>query len=120
MIGSGDNTYYLGLKLFVWKSFADLVKEQFQKVDKKYIQSRGQDYDYDSIMHYSRYQGSIDPGKLPVLVPKKPNIELGQRHEPSPGDIRQINLMYRCNGKYEKKWFTSFICLSIVNGGYYS
>jgi len=65
-------------------------------------------------MHYSRYQGSKEYGKE-VIVPKEPNVEIGQREKPSNDDIRQIKRMYRCNGKYDWQilkiyyWLRSFV-----------
>ncbi|XP_058841275.1 astacin-like metalloendopeptidase [Acipenser ruthenus] len=57
------------------------------------------DYDYSSIMHYSKRAFSKD-GK-DTIVPIQ-NAEIGQRIGMSPLDIKKINLLYQCApGKYQ-------------------
>ncbi|XP_020902140.1 nematocyst expressed protein 6-like [Exaiptasia diaphana] len=74
------------------------IKDQFKKVDKKWVDSRGHNYDYKSIMHYSPWQGAKDR-KSPVMKPKKKGAKFGGRDGLSDGDIAQIKDMYKCNGK---------------------
>ncbi|CAH3198053.1 unnamed protein product [Porites evermanni] len=64
----------------------------FMKV--KYIDSQGEPYDYDSLMHYGKTFFSKN-GK-PTLLPRKKGIEFGQRERVSNGDARQMNKMYSC------------------------
>lgn len=74
-------------------------KSNWEKLSENRVDSRGFNYDLDSIMHYPRYYGSLGR-KLPVLVPKKANAEMGQREELSSGDIAQTKAMYKCNGTF--------------------
>ena len=62
------------------------------------IDSRGVMYDYGSLMHYSMYQGNNRPG-VKTMESVQPNKEFGQRKGPSKLDIKQIRLMYGCDGK---------------------
>ena len=59
------------------------------------IDSRGVEYDYGSIMHYSKYAGNNRPG-LVTIQPLDSTAELGQRKGPSKLDIKQARLMYKC------------------------
>ncbi|KAK3736756.1 hypothetical protein QZH41_008634 [Actinostola sp. cb2023] len=70
----------------------------FKKDNGAFVDSRGHDYDYGSIMHYSRYQGNNKAGAV-VIQPKKANVEIGQRKGLSDGDITQTNDMYKCDGE---------------------
>lgn len=65
------------------------------------VSQLGFQYDYDSIMHYGRYQGSTN-GE-PVLKALKHGAEhMGQRNGLSLTDINKINKMYSCSERIEK------------------
>ncbi|XP_048585007.1 nematocyst expressed protein 6 [Nematostella vectensis] len=70
----------------------------FRKDNGYFVDSRGQDYDYGSIMHYSKYQGN-NAFNAVVMEPIQRGAEIGQRDGLSAGDIRQTNLMYKCNAQ---------------------
>ncbi|XP_020902117.2 nematocyst expressed protein 6 [Exaiptasia diaphana] len=72
----------------------------FEKVSTAFLDSRGNDYDYGSIMHYSRYQGNNAYGAV-TLEPLVPNTDIGQRIALSQGDIDQTNKMYQCDAQGE-------------------
>ena len=71
----------------------------FEEAKDSMIDSRGQPYDYGSIMHYSKYSGNNRPGLITIKA-KDPTAEIGQRKSPSKGDITQARLMYGCGGKF--------------------
>ena len=63
------------------------------------VNSLGQSYDYDSIMHYARNtfsKGTYLDTILPIEIKGKKRPEIGQRLRLSAGDIAQANLLYRC------------------------
>ncbi|CAL1537016.1 unnamed protein product [Lymnaea stagnalis] len=73
----------------------NFIKNKPEEVD-----SLGEPYDVDSIMHYGRNKfaksqrnDTIVPKTLPGSV-VRPTI--GQRYRLSPGDIRQTNKLYKC------------------------
>ncbi|KRF98653.1 uncharacterized protein Dwil_GK27241 [Drosophila willistoni] len=58
----------------------------------------GEDYDYNSVMHYARNAFSINRGSQ-TLEPKKEGSEnMGQRIHLSRKDIIKLNRMYKCPG----------------------
>ncbi|XP_067928524.1 bone morphogenetic protein 1-like [Watersipora subatra] len=72
----------------------------FNEMPEGEVDSLGEEYDYESIMHYARNTFSRGPYD-DTIVPKKklPNgnpVEIGQRLKLSPGDIVQANKLYSC------------------------
>ena len=53
-------------------------------------------YDYGSIMHYSR--GAFSRSGNPTIVPKMPNVTIGQREGLSAGDRAAITVLYGAAG----------------------
>ena len=53
-------------------------------------------YDYDSIMHYSRFL-DVDGKKVVSITPKSPGVTIGQREKLSEKDLIGINEYY-CGG----------------------
>lgn len=76
-------------------SFASGAEKNFQKASDRMIDSRGVEYGYGSIMHYSKYAGNNRPG-LVTIQPLDSTVELGQLKGPSKLDIKQARLMYEC------------------------
>ncbi|XP_031561243.1 nematocyst expressed protein 6-like [Actinia tenebrosa] len=74
------------------------AERNFRKDDGFFVDSRGHDYDYGSIMHYSRYQGNNKANAV-VMQPIRGNVEIGQRDGLSEGDIAQTNDMYKCDAQ---------------------
>uniref|UniRef100_A0A915KIH5 Metalloendopeptidase n=1 Tax=Romanomermis culicivorax TaxID=13658 RepID=A0A915KIH5_ROMCU len=75
----------------------------FEKLKGTEVNSLGQPYDYNSIMHYAKdtfaramYLDTILP-KPDKLTKERP--EIGQRIRLSSGDIAQTNALYKCSGK---------------------
>ncbi|BHF77935.1 Bone morphoproteintic protein 1 [Sparganum proliferum] len=78
----------------------NILKEallNFEKTFDPMIDSLGEPYDYDSIMHYHS-AAYAKPGENETIRPKRccPHPQIGQRVKPSPGDIRRVNKLYRC------------------------
>ncbi|CAL1534071.1 unnamed protein product [Lymnaea stagnalis] len=75
-------------------------KYNFNKLKPEEVFSFGEEYDFDSIMHYNLDAGArnanqetIVPKRLPTSVMK---TNIGQRALLSRGDIRQTNKLYKC------------------------
>ncbi|KAL0832534.1 hypothetical protein ABMA28_000744 [Loxostege sticticalis] len=71
----------------------------FNKLTAEEVNSLGQTYDYDSIMHYARNtfsKGTYLDTILPLEVHGKKRPEIGQRVRLSVSDIAQTNLLYKC------------------------
>lgn len=71
----------------------------FNKLNDEEIDSLGQYYDYDSIMHYARNtfsKGMYLDTILPVEIFGKKRPDIGQRIKLSDGDIAQTNFLYNC------------------------
>ncbi|XP_070545496.1 tolloid-like protein 1 isoform X2 [Ptychodera flava] len=72
----------------------------FEKLDDSEINSLGEAYDYNSIMHYGR--NTFAKGMwLDTIVPRRDPMtmvrpDIGQRIRLSEGDVRQANKLYKC------------------------
>ncbi|GAB0087748.1 seminal metalloprotease 1 [Sergentomyia squamirostris] len=56
------------------------------------------DYDFGSVMHYSKTSFSING--QPTIVPRQDGVTIGQRERMSELDIKRLNRMYNCpNGQ---------------------
>ena len=85
-------------------------KGNFQKNDLDEIDFHGTEYDYKSIMHYSRKSFTID-GKTTIEAKFDPLMQLGN-DVLSPTDIVEINRLYQCDVKSGwGKWSTWSNCL---------
>lgn len=82
------------------------------------MNSLGQTYDYDSIMHYARNtfsKGTYLDTILPLEVHGKKRPEIGQRVRLSASDIAQTNLLYKCASKLVCKYLPiSSLALSVI------
>ncbi|XP_063687286.1 tolloid-like protein 2 [Bolinopsis microptera] len=67
----------------------------FEKKNLTEINSLGERYDYNSIMHYSPRSFSRDNDKK-TLIPVSKFKSIGQREQLSISDIRQANKLYHC------------------------
>lgn len=76
----------------------------YEKISPQFIDSRGYEYDYYSIMHYSPFQGNNKYNAI-AIEPLDEYVDIGQREGLSDGDIDQTNEMYKCDG--ETSWFIS-------------
>ena len=71
----------------------------FNKLTEDDVNSLGQAYDYDSIMHYAKNtfsKGTYLETILPVDITGRKRPEIGQRIRLSEGDVAQANLLYKC------------------------
>ncbi|KAK3736748.1 hypothetical protein QZH41_006496 [Actinostola sp. cb2023] len=68
------------------------AKGNFDKVDRRYVDARGVDYDYGSMMHYGKYAFAAR-GKI-TIQPKDRKARIGQRRALSRADLQQLNKMY--------------------------
>ncbi|BHF77942.1 Bone morphoproteintic protein 1 [Sparganum proliferum] len=79
--------------------FDENIREEFlidyEKKDEAIIDSLGEPYDYESIMHYDG-SSHAKPGRNETMRPKKCCHQIGQWVKLSPGDIRQANKLYKC------------------------
>jgi tolkin len=79
----------------------------FNKLTDDDVNSLGQAYDYDSIMHYAKNtfsKGTYLETILPVDIPGKKRPEIGQRIRLSEGDIAQANLLYKCPSEFHIRY----------------
>ncbi|BHF63125.1 Bone morphoproteintic protein 1 [Sparganum proliferum] len=69
----------------------------YEKKDQHEVDSLGEPYDYDSIMHYAKNLFA-KPGATETLRPREccPRPKIGHLSEPSAGDARQMNKLYSC------------------------
>lgn len=70
-------------------------KRQFKKYKPQDGDTLGEEYDPDSIMHYSNSAFSKN-GRATITYVKDPRKKLGQRDQLSKIDIRQLNKLYKC------------------------
>ncbi|XP_076106976.1 uncharacterized protein LOC143075454 isoform X1 [Mytilus galloprovincialis] len=79
--------------------FANIEKGKsfnFDKLSVDEVDTLGVQYDYGSIMHYSKY--SFSKNGNPTIQPiRNTNAEIGQRDGLSDLDIKRINTLYRCD-----------------------
>ncbi|KAJ9590820.1 hypothetical protein L9F63_016151, partial [Diploptera punctata] len=77
-----------------WENILEYAYMNFKKGSPSLVTSFGVPYDYNSIMHYSRT--AFSKNGLETIVPKDPDVYIGQRHGLSPGDIEKLGRMYEC------------------------
>lgn len=82
------------------KNIDPLQLYNFQKLSSEEVNSRGEPYDFASIMHYARDTFAKRAGLDTILPKRTPGMlnrpQIGQRNRLSPGDIKQANLLYGC------------------------
>ncbi|BHF76114.1 Bone morphoproteintic protein 1 [Sparganum proliferum] len=69
----------------------------FDKMSYKEVDSLGEPYDFNSIMHYHS-SAFAKPGTYETIRPRPccPRPQIGQRSKPSASDVRQMNKLYNC------------------------
>ena len=89
----------------------------FDELSESEVNSLGEPYDFESIMHYARntfskgtYLDTILPRRDPSTLIRP---EIGQRVKLSPGDIRQANKLYRCPSKCCQILCVSFVLINV-------
>ncbi|XP_062699107.1 seminal metalloprotease 1 [Aedes albopictus] len=78
----------------LWKNIEPEQKHNFKKYSYDKVTDFNIKYDYGSIMHYVRKAFSMN-GE-PTIIPKVPNVFIGQRLKLSEGDIMKLNRLYGC------------------------
>ena len=77
------------------------LQSEYELHDASRINSLGVGYDYNSIMHYDRYYGTVDSNgqyiEKEIIRPKNPNITIGEVRGLSLLDIIQTNRLYSCS-----------------------
>ena len=83
-----------------WHNIQAGQEYNFAKMENNEINSLGYQYDYDSIMHYSRntFSRSIITDTIVPKMDPETGIQpaIGQRHKLSKGDIQQAVALYAC------------------------
>ncbi|VDL92257.1 unnamed protein product [Schistocephalus solidus] len=85
----------------------------FYKKPAHEVDSLGEPYDYDSIMHYHNFALAKDESKetiTPIQCCPRPII--GQRVKPSVGDVTQMNKLYKC--PCMQHYFTFYITIAFA------
>ncbi|KAK0094646.1 hypothetical protein PV326_010378 [Microctonus aethiopoides] len=80
-----------------WNNIESDNAYNFYSYKKEDTNDFGVPYDYDSVMHYSRYAFSVNG--YPTLLAKPYDRALGQRRGFSKLDIEKINRMYKCENR---------------------
>ncbi|XP_049300066.1 zinc metalloproteinase nas-14-like [Anopheles funestus] len=78
----------------LWENITPGQESNFQSYGTDRIMNYGVAYDYSSVMHYNTHAFSANG--QPTILPKEPNVAIGQRDAMSPGDIQRIRNMYQC------------------------
>ena len=73
-------------------------ERNFQKYPRDLGSSFGKPYDYESVMHYSKFAFSKDRN-IPTIVPTDEKAVIGQRLGLSYQDREEINKLYNCQGE---------------------
>uniref|UniRef100_F4MI70 Metalloendopeptidase n=1 Tax=Phlebotomus perniciosus TaxID=13204 RepID=F4MI70_PHLPE len=82
---------YVAIK---WENIESGKENNFNLRDSTTTSMFGYDYDYGSVMHYSRTAFSVN-GK-DTIVPLQSGVTIGQRVAMSDLDIKRLNAMYNC------------------------
>ncbi|XP_046645314.1 hatching enzyme 1.2-like [Daphnia pulicaria] len=76
-------------------------ENNFKSYSQSEIQHLGAPYDYGSVLHYSAYAFAVDPSIPTIIVPD--GVSIGQREGFSEVDIFEVNTLYECAAKNQKK-----------------
>lgn len=78
-----------------WTNIEQAHARNFQKYPRDLGSSFGKPYDYDSVMHYSKF-AFCKNRDVPTIVPTDSNATIGQRLGLSYYDREEINKLYKC------------------------
>nr|XP_022905936.1 zinc metalloproteinase nas-15-like [Onthophagus taurus] len=78
----------------LWKNIAMGRENNFEKLKNGTSSDFQVPYDYDSVMHYSKY--AFSKNQQATIDPKEKGAEIGQRKGFSEGDLKKVNSMYGC------------------------
>ncbi|XP_033837344.1 meprin A subunit beta-like [Periophthalmus magnuspinnatus] len=96
---------------YVTIEFQNIIKRyesNFEKQSEKYSTTHGVPYDYMSVMHYG--PNAFSNGNGSTITTKDPAFQdiIGQRLEMSPSDVKELNLLYKCNSSVAFQMHCSF------------
>ncbi|XP_021001038.1 hatching enzyme 1.2 isoform X2 [Parasteatoda tepidariorum] len=86
----------------LWENIQQGQTHNFAKYTDGRLHHLGEDYDYDSIMHYGSYDFTKYRNR-PTILPKNRDIFIGQRSGFSRTDLRKINKLYQCSSQHKKE-----------------
>eukprot|EP00112_Aurelia_sp_Birch-Aquarium-sp1_P014794 Seg3210.1 transcript_id=Seg3210.1/GoldUCD/mRNA.D3Y31 product="Zinc metalloproteinase nas-6" protein_id=Seg3210.1/GoldUCD/D3Y31 len=86
-----------------WENIPDKFAYNFDKYSHQEADTLNLPYDYKTIMHYGKYQGSLYTGKPTMLAIGKKDLKLGGSQELTPTDIIQLNRLYNCKSASNKQ-----------------
>jgi len=78
----------------VWENIIEGYEHNFDKYGADEIDPFDVPYDYGSVMHYPEL--AFSNNGEPTIVPREPNVTIGQRIEMSVSDQLKLNRMYEC------------------------
>ncbi|XP_028403675.1 meprin A subunit alpha-like [Dendronephthya gigantea] len=78
-----------------WDNIIPSFKFNFEKSDQSDVDSLGQPYDFDSVMHYGPYDFTKQDG-LKTIVSLVPGKVFGDKPNLSANDVVQARLLYNC------------------------
>jgi len=102
----------------IYDNIPQAARVNFKKYDRGEIDSLGVPYDFQSIMHYSEYAwtGGSKYRSIETLDKSKQHYLNGDRSSGfSKLDIKQINLLYKCNGNKDPPPPTEPPCIDYYN-----
>ncbi|XP_046443279.1 low choriolytic enzyme-like [Daphnia pulex] len=82
---------------FVRINFENILEKHvfnFNTNDASKVTTLGLPYDYDSVMHYSRYAFAIDKTRPTITPVPNENVEIGNRRKFSSLDLLKLNALY--------------------------
>ena len=86
----------------VWNNIIPKDQYYFNICKSEEIDSHGETYDYESIMHYGSNAFAVAPG-LQTIRPLQPGVVIvpvAGKDSLSAGDVQQTNKVYNCPGTY--------------------
>lgn len=87
----------------IWENIKKGMENQFNKYKHSKVDSMDFDYDYNSLMHYSKRTFSRN-GKPTVRALNNPYMSLGRSVGFSYLDIKKLNALYDCKNKDKVGW----------------
>jgi len=76
--------------------------KQFDKLPQSSADTLGLPYDYESILHYSGFQGNIRAGLLTIVPRKNSSVRIGNSTGLSHTDIKEIRRFYKCERDHDE------------------
>ncbi|XP_053281656.1 hatching enzyme 1.2 [Pleuronectes platessa] len=74
----------------------NIIPGKEHNFDKEQTNNLGTPYDFNSVMHYSKY--AFSKNRKPTIVARSdPNLDFGRATSMSSNDVARINALYKCN-----------------------